>query len=63
MAVRYSQIGELVSIMIKHVGRARYEALLKELKKSQAYVRNQSFRESIDRLERQLRTGKARPPK
>jgi hypothetical protein len=63
MAVKYTQIGELLGMMIRHIGRTRYEALLKDLKVSQAYVKNQSFRETIDRMERQLKTGRPKPPK
>jgi hypothetical protein len=63
MAVKHTQIAELVGIMVRNVGRARYETLLKDMKASQAYKRNQSFTETIDRLERQLKTGKSKPPK
>ncbi len=63
MAVKHTQIAELAGIMVRNVGRARYETLLKDMKASQAYKRNQSFAETIDRLERQLKTGKSKPPK
>jgi len=63
MAVKHSQIAELAGITVRNVGRARYETLLKDLKGSQAYKRNQSFSETIDRLERHLKTGKSKPPK
>ena len=63
MAVKHTQIAELVAIMIRNVGRARYETVLKDMKASQAYKRNQSFTETIDRLERHLKTGKSKPPR
>jgi len=63
MAVKYSQIAELLGIVVRHVGRTRYEAMIKDIKASQAYRKNQSFRETMERMERQLKTGKARPPK
>jgi hypothetical protein len=61
MAIRYTHVSELVSIVVRHVGRTRYEALIKDLKASQAYIKNQSFRESMERIERHLKTGKAKP--
>ncbi len=63
MAVKYSQIGELLSIVVRQMGRTRFESMLKDVKRSQAFTKNQSFRETIERLERQLRTGKPKPPK
>jgi hypothetical protein len=64
MAIRYTHVAELVGIVVRHVGgRTRYEALIKDLKASQAYIKNQSFRESMERIERQLKTGKAKPVK
>jgi hypothetical protein len=63
MAVKYTQIAELLGIMVRHMGRTRYEALVKDVKLSQAFVKNQSFRETIERMDRQLKTGSAKPPK
>ncbi len=63
MAVKHTQIAELVGIMIRNVGRARYETVLNDMKASQAYKRNQSFSETVDRLQRQLKTGRSKPPK
>ena len=63
MAVKHTQIAELITIVVRNVGRARYETVLKELKTSQAYKRNQSFHETIERMERSLKTGRSKPPK
>ncbi len=63
MAVKHTQIAELIAIMVRNIGRSRYEAVLKEIKVSQAYKKNQSFRETIERLERSLKTGRSKPPK
>ncbi len=63
MAVKYTQIAELLNIAVRHIGRMRYQALLKDIKGTQAYLKNQSFRETMDRLERQLTTGRSKPPK
>lgn len=63
MAVKYSQINELLGIMLRHMGRPQYAALVRDIKRSQAYIRNQSFRETMDRMERHMLTGRPKPSK
>jgi hypothetical protein len=56
MAVRKDQINELVEIIQHHVVRDAIPALLAELKTSNAYATNSSFKATIDRLEKALQS-------
>jgi hypothetical protein len=51
MPVAYDQVDELYEIFAKYLIRVRLRHLLIDLKGTQAYHRNRSFHETIDRLE------------
>lgn len=50
MPVRYDQIDELYSLLLKHMSRSTVRALLRDFRNTQAYQTNSSFRETVDRL-------------
>ena len=51
MAIARSQIEEVYQVLSEHVQPGELRPLLARLKATQAYERNASFRETIDRLE------------
>ena len=54
MAVAHSQIAEVYSAICNYVHRADVPHLLDDLKLTAAYERNQSFRDTIDRLQQHV---------
>lgn len=50
MAVKHSDIAELLTVIEKHVPPDRMRSLLRELQQTNAFLTNQSFRETIRRI-------------
>lgn len=54
MSVANSQIGEILAIILKYVPEKDVDSLLDDLRKTEAYQRNGSYQETIDRLVKKL---------
>ena len=50
MAVAHSQTEELLKVLMKHLSQETILELLRDLRFTQAYKKNSSFRQTIDRL-------------
>lgn len=50
MAVAKSQVEELFLVVAQHVPRSSIWPLLRDLARTEAYRRNRSFRDTVDRL-------------
>lgn len=57
MAVARSQIGAVLDILLRYLEKGQLVLLLHDLKATEAYKRNASFRETIDRISAEAQGG------